>query len=89
MAACLRDMEYILLYITYAMLAGDVSVLDDGCLNGLRETYIALGTPTASVARAVQKMKEFTLNLFANEQDLSELLSELSAYFDRSTASVG
>ena len=43
MAACLRDMEIILRYVTYAALAGDSSVLDDRCLNGLRETYQALG----------------------------------------------
>ncbi|MFS8829227.1 phycocyanin subunit beta, partial [Synechococcus sp. R8-2] len=36
MAACLRDMEIILRYITYATLAGDSSVLEDRCLNGLR-----------------------------------------------------
>jgi len=45
MAACLRDMEIILRYVTYATFAGDASVLDDRCLNGLRETYQALGTP--------------------------------------------
>ena len=45
MAACLRDMEIILRYVTYAMFSGDASVLDDRCLNGLRETYLALGTP--------------------------------------------
>ena len=45
MAACLRDMEIILRYVTYATLAGDASVLDDRCLNGLRETYVALGVP--------------------------------------------
>jgi phycocyanin beta chain len=50
MAACLRDMEIILRYVTYAILAGDASVLDDRCLNGLRETYQALGTPGSSVA---------------------------------------
>ena len=47
MAACLRDGEIVLRYISYALLAGDASVLDDRCLNGLKETYIALGVPTA------------------------------------------
>ena len=37
--------------------AGDASVLDDRCLNGLKETYIALGVPTQSAARAVAIMK--------------------------------
>jgi len=57
MAACLRDAEIILRYVTYALLAGDASVLDDRCLNGLKETYSALGVPTTSTVRAVQIMK--------------------------------
>ena len=57
MAACLRDAEIILRYVTYALLAGDASVLDDRCLNGLKETYTALGVPTSSTVRAVQIMK--------------------------------
>ena len=57
MAACLRDGEIILRYVTYALLAGDASVLDDRCLNGLKETYAALGVPTTSTVRAVQIMK--------------------------------
>jgi phycoerythrin beta chain len=57
MAACLRDGEIVLRYISYALLAGDSSVLDDRCLNGLKETYIALGVPLQSAARAVGIMK--------------------------------
>nr|YP_009397183.1 phycocyanin beta subunit [Thuretia quercifolia]ARW66369.1 phycocyanin beta subunit [Thuretia quercifolia] len=93
MAACLRDMEIVLRYVSYAMIAGDSSVLDDRCLNGLRETYQALGTPGASVAVAIQKMKEASVAL-ANDAngvilgDCSSLASELSAYFDRAAAAV-
>nr|YP_009399662.1 phycocyanin beta subunit [Digenea simplex]ARW69481.1 phycocyanin beta subunit [Digenea simplex] len=93
MAACLRDMEIILRYVSYAMMAGDSSVLDDRCLNGLRETYQALGTPGASVAVAVQKMKEASIAL-VNELngvtvgDCSLLISELSIYFDRAATAV-
>ncbi len=57
MAACLRDGEIILRYISYALLAGDASVLDDRCLNGLKETYTALGVPATSNVRALQIMK--------------------------------
>jgi hypothetical protein len=58
MAACLRDMEIILRYVTYAIFTGDASVLEDRCLNGLRETYLALGVPGASVAEGIRKMKD-------------------------------
>jgi phycocyanin beta chain len=93
MAACLRDMEIILRYITYAVMAGDASVLDDRCLNGLRETYQALGTPGSSVAVGVQKMKETAVKI-ANDPngitqgDCSQLMSEVASYFDRAAAAV-
>ncbi|MDJ0516851.1 MAG: phycocyanin subunit beta [Trichodesmium sp. MO_231.B1] len=57
MAACLRDGEIILRYVTYALLTGDASVLTDRCLNGLKETYAALGVPVGNAARAVAIMK--------------------------------
>ncbi|MEG4577832.1 phycocyanin subunit beta [Microcoleus sp. N3A4] len=94
MAACLRDMEIILRYVTYATFAGDASVLDDRCLNGLRETYLALGTPGASVAAGVQKMKEAAIAI-ANDPngvtrgDCSSLMSEIGGYFDRAASAVG
>lgn len=93
MAACLRDMEIILRYITYASFAGDASVLEDRCLNGLRETYLALGTPGASVAVGVQKMKEAAIAI-ANDPngvtrgDCTSLMSEISGYFDKAAAAV-
>jgi phycocyanin beta chain len=93
MAACLRDMEIILRYVTYALFAGDASVLDDRCLNGLRETYLALGTPGSSVAAGVQKMKAAAIAI-ANDRngvtqgDCSSIMAELSGYFDRAASAV-
>ena len=94
MAACLRDMEIILRYVTYAIFAGDASVLDDRCLNGLKETYLALGTPGASVAVGVQKMKEAALKIVMDPNgitkgDCSALESEIASYFDRAAQAVG
>ena len=94
MAACLRDMEIILRYVTYAIFAGDASVLDDRCLNGLRETYLALGTPGASVAAGVNKMKDAAVAIAADKAgvtngDCSALMSEVAGYFDRAAAAVG
>lgn len=93
MAACLRDMEIILRYVTYATFAGDSSVLEDRCLNGLRETYVALGVPGASVATGVHKMKDAALAV-ANDRngitqgDCSALMSEIAGYFDRAASAV-
>ncbi len=93
MAACLRDMEIILRYVTYAIFSGDASVLDDRCLNGLRETYLALGTPGASVSVGVQKMKDAALAIAGNSSgitqgDCSALMSEVASYFDRAASAV-
>jgi len=93
MAACLRDMEIILRYVTYATYAGDASVLEDRCLNGLRETYQALGVPGASVAVGVQKMKDAALAIVNDPSgitpgDCSALASEIAGYFDRAAAAV-
>jgi phycocyanin beta chain len=94
MAACLRDMEIILRYVTYAVYTGDASVLDDRCLNGLRETYLALGVPGASVATGVAKMKDAAIAI-ANDRngitqgDCSSLMAEVAGYFDRAAAAVG
>ena len=93
MAACLRDMEIILRYVTYATLAGDASVLDDRCLNGLRETYQALGVPGTSVAVGVGKMKDAAIGIVNDPNgitkgDCSQLVAEVAGYFDRAAAAV-
>jgi phycocyanin beta chain len=92
-AACLRDLEIILRYVTYAIFTGDSSILEDRALNGLRETYVALGVPGASVAAGIIKLKEASLKLAGNpngvtQGDCSSLLSELGGYFDRAAAAV-
>jgi phycocyanin beta chain len=94
MAACLRDMEIILRYVTYALYSGDASVLEDRCLNGLRETYLALGVPGASVAVGVQKMKDAAISIVSDTNgitngDCSSIYSEISSYFDRAAQAVG
>lgn len=94
LSACVRDMEIILRYVTYAVYLGDSSVLDDRCLNGLRETYLALGVPGASVANSVTKMKDAAIAI-ANDRngiqpgDCSALMAEVAGYFDRAAAAVG
>lgn len=92
-AACMRDMDIILRYVTYAVAAGDASVLDERCLNGLRETYQALGVPGSSVANGVQKMKKATVAVVNDPAgitsgDCSALISEIETYFDRAAQAV-
>lgn len=92
-AACLRDLEIILRYVTYATFTGDSSILDDRALNGLRETYLALGVPGASVARGIEKLKEASLAIAGDPNgitrgDCSTILAEVATYFDRAAAAV-
>jgi Phycobilisome protein len=92
-AACIRDLGFILRYVTYSVLAGDTSAMDDRCLNGLRETYQALGTPGATVASGINKMKDAAIAI-ANDPngitkgDCNNLIAELAGYFDRAASAV-
>lgn len=94
MAACLRDGDIVLRYICYALLAGDASVLNDRCLNGLKETYAALGVPTGNAARAVGIMKAAAVAFVTNTASqrkmtvtekpgsCDSLAAEVGGYFD-------
>lgn len=57
-SACLRDMDYYLRYASYALVAGDMNVLDERVLQGLRETYNSLGVPIGPTVRGIQIMKD-------------------------------
>ena len=76
-AACVRDMDFFLRYATYAMLAGDPSILDERVLNGLKETYNSLGVPIGATVRSVQAMKEVTSEMLGAEAG-----REIGVYFD-------
>ncbi len=76
-AACIRDLDYFLRYATYAMLAGDPSILDERVLNGLKETYNSLGVPTGNTVQSIQAMKEVTAGLVGPDAG-----REMGVYFD-------
>jgi allophycocyanin beta subunit len=76
-AACIRDLDYYLRYSTYAMLAGDTSILEERVLNGLKETYNSLGVPVGSTVKAIQAMKEVTASLVGPDAG-----KEMGVYFD-------
>lgn len=76
-AACIRDMDYFLRYATYAMLAGDTSILEERVLNGLKETYNSLGVPIGRTTDSIQAMKEVTTSLVGADAG-----KEMGVYFD-------
>ncbi len=76
-AACIRDLDYYLRYATYAMLAGDPSILDERVLNGLKETYNSLGVPIAATVQAIQAIKEVVAGLVGADAG-----KEMGVYLD-------
>jgi allophycocyanin beta subunit len=76
-AACIRDLDYYLRYSTYAMLAGDPSILDERVLNGLKETYNSLGVPIGATVQSIQAMKEVTASLVGPDAG-----KEMGVYLD-------
>ncbi|MGK7916016.1 MAG: allophycocyanin subunit beta [Prochloraceae cyanobacterium] len=65
-SACLRDLDYYLRYASYALIAGDMNVLDERVLQGLRETYNSLGVPIAPTVRGIQIMKDMVKAMAAD-----------------------
>lgn len=76
-AACVRDLDFYLRYSTYAMVTNDTAILDERVLNGLKETYLALGVPLAATIKAIQAMKEVTVERVGVEAG-----HKVAPYFD-------
>jgi phycobilisome core component len=83
-AACLRDMDYYLRYATYALVAGNMDVLDERVLQGLRETYNSLGVPVGPTVRGIQIMKDIVKEqVAAAGVESSSLLDQPFDYLTR------
>ncbi|MBM5801407.1 MAG: allophycocyanin subunit beta [Cyanobacteria bacterium K_DeepCast_35m_m2_023] len=63
LSACLRDMDYFLRYASYALIADDVTMLNERVLNGLDDTYKSLGVPTGPTVRSIALMAEVVCEL--------------------------
>lgn len=76
-ATCLRDMDYYLRLITYGVVAGDVTPIEEIGIVGVREMYKSLGTPIDAVAESVRAMKSVATSLMSADD-----AAEAGAYFD-------
>ena len=76
-ATCLRDMDYYLRLVTYGIVAGDVTPIEEIGLVGVREMYKSLGTDVGAVSQSVREMKEVAGGLLSSGD-----ASEAAAYFD-------
>nr|NP_849064.1 allophycocyanin alpha subunit [Cyanidioschyzon merolae strain 10D]QFV17015.1 allophycocyanin alpha chain [Cyanidioschyzon merolae]QFV17191.1 allophycocyanin alpha chain [Cyanidioschyzon merolae]BAC76226.1 allophycocyanin alpha chain [Cyanidioschyzon merolae strain 10D] len=76
-ATCLRDLDYYLRLITYGIVAGDVTPIEEIGLVGVKEMYNSLGTPISAVAEGVRCMKNVVSTLLSGED-----VAEANFYFD-------
>ncbi|NJL00151.1 MAG: allophycocyanin [Spirulinaceae cyanobacterium RM2_2_10] len=76
-ATCLRDMDYYLRLITYGVVAGDVTPIEEIGLVGVREMYKSLGTPIEAVALSVRAMKDVATGMMSADD-----AAEAGTYFD-------
>lgn len=76
-ATCLRDMDYYLRLVTYGVIAGDVTPIEEIGLVGVKEMYNSLGTPLPAVAESVRQMKAVATSLLSGDD-----ATEAGYYFD-------
>ena len=76
-ATCLRDLDYYLRLVTYGVVAGDVTPIEEIGVVGVREMYKSLGTPIEAVASGVTAMKNAAASLLSSED-----AGEAGGYFD-------
>lgn len=60
-AACLRDIEYYLRYCSYAIIAGNLNILNERVLDGLKETYNSLEVPIGPTVRSIRILQEIII----------------------------
>ncbi len=76
-ATCLRDMDYYLRLVTYGVVAGDITPIEEIGVVGVREMYKSLGTPVEAVAESVRAMKNVAVSMMSGED-----AAEAGSYFD-------
>jgi len=76
-ATCLRDLDYYLRLVTYGIVAGDVTPIEEIGVIGVREMYKSLGTPIDGVAEGIRGLKNVATTLMSGDD-----ASEAGTYFD-------
>jgi allophycocyanin alpha subunit len=76
-ATCLRDLDYYLRLVTYGVVSGDVTPIEEIGLVGVKEMYNSLGTPIPGVVEGVRGLKNAADSLLSGED-----AAEAGYYFD-------
>ncbi len=84
LSACLRDMDYFLRYASYALIAGDATILNERVLNGLDDTYKSLGVPTGPTVRSIALLADVVCERLADAAvaDAATLAAVVRVPFD-------
>ena len=89
LAACLRDMDYFLRYASYALVAGDSTILNERVLNGLGDTYKSLGVPTGPTVRSSVVLDEVVAEILLKQGVAVEQLASVLQPFDHLARGLG
>jgi allophycocyanin alpha subunit len=76
-ATCLRDLDYYLRLVTYGVVSGDVTPIEEIGLVGVKDMYNSLGTPIPGVVEGVRGLKNAAASLLSGED-----AAEAGYYFD-------
>jgi allophycocyanin-B len=76
-ASCLRDQDWYVRLITFAIVVGDVGPLREIGIVGVQEMYESLGIPLRNWVECIRCLKEMTLELLSLED-----AAEVAPYFD-------
>jgi allophycocyanin alpha subunit len=76
-ASCLRDLDYYLRLITYGVVAGDITPIEEIGLVGAKEMYKSLGTDVGAMAQGIREMKRVAVSMMSADDG-----SETASYFD-------
>jgi allophycocyanin alpha subunit len=76
-ATCLRDLDYYLRLVTYGIVSGDITPIEEIGIVGVKEMYSSLGTPIAAVSEGVRAAKNVASSLLSAED-----AAEAGYYFD-------
>ncbi|QSJ19894.1 allophycocyanin subunit alpha [Nostoc sp. UHCC 0702] len=83
-ATCLRDLDYYLRLVTYGIVSGDVTPIEEIGVVGAREMYKSLGTPIDGIIEGIRGLKNGASSLLSGED-----ASEAGAYFDYLIGALG
>jgi allophycocyanin alpha subunit len=76
-ASCLRDLDYYLRLVTFGVVAGDVTPIEEIGVIGVKEMYRNLEVPLPGMVEAVKAMKNVAMGMMSGDD-----AAEVGYYFD-------